>query len=179
MRISRALVAQALANADAYQKLADSRARIVEITDNERRRLERNLHDGAQQRLVSLALQLRLIKNAIGKENATAESLLTEADNELEQALHELRELARGIHPATLTTHGLDMAINGLIERAPVPVEVAPLPPERLPEAVEAAIYYLVAEAITNVAKYRGGDTSNRRRRTSGGQRAHHRRRGG
>jgi signal transduction histidine kinase len=148
------LVAQALANADAYQKLADSRARIVEITDNERRRLERNLHDGAQQRLVSLALQLRLIKNAIGNDEATAESLLTEAHEELEQALHELRELARGIHPATLTTHGLDMAINGLIERAPVPVEVAPLPPERLPEPVEAAIYYLVAEAITNVAKY-------------------------
>ena len=143
-----------LANADGYQKLADSRARIVEITDKERRRLERNLHDGAQQRLVSLALQLRLIKNAIGKDDATAESLLAEADDELEQALHELRELARGIHPGTLTTHGLDMAINGLIERAPVPVEVAPLPPERLPEPVEAAIYYLVAEAITNVAKY-------------------------
>jgi signal transduction histidine kinase len=148
------LVAQALANADAYQKLADSRARIVEVTDNERRRLERNLHDGAQQRLVTLALHLELVKKALSKDSVTAESLLEEADDELAQALDELRELARGIHPATLTTHGLGMALTGIIERAPVPVEVAPLPTERLPEAVEAAIYYLVAEAITNVAKY-------------------------
>jgi signal transduction histidine kinase len=148
------LVAQALANADAYRKLADSRARIVEVTDNERRRLERNLHDGAQQRLVSLALHLRLVKRAIGQDDAAAESLLGQADDELEQALGELRELARGIHPATLTTHGLQTALDGLTERAPVPVEITQLPAERLPEAVEVAIYYLVAEAITNVAKY-------------------------
>jgi signal transduction histidine kinase len=146
------LVAQALANADAYRKLAKSRARIVEVTDNERRRLERNLHDGAQQRLVSLALQLRLIKNAIGKDAAAAESLLSQADGELEQALDELRELARGIHP--LTTHGLQAALTGLTERTPVPVQVTRLPTEPLPEAVEVAVYYLVAEAITNVTKY-------------------------
>src|SRR5262249_56472696 len=97
------LVAQALANADAYRKLADSRARIVEVADNERRRLERNLHDGAQQRLVSLALQLRLIKNAVRSDNGTAEPLLTQADDELEHPLEKLRELARGIHPAMLT----------------------------------------------------------------------------
>jgi signal transduction histidine kinase len=150
------LVALALANADAYRKLAASRARIVEVTDNERRRLERNLHDGAQQRLVSLALQLRLVKNAVGKDSEAAESLLVQADAELEHALHELRELARGIHPATLTSHGLHTALNGLVERAPIPVEVIRLPDERLPEAVEVAIYYLVAEAITNVAKYAG-----------------------
>lgn len=148
------LVAQALANADAYRKLADSRARIVEVADNERRRLERNLHDGAQQRLVSLALQLRLVKNAIGSDDAAAQSLLTQADNELEHALDDLRELARGIHPASLTSHGLQGALNGLVERAPIPVEIAEVPEERLPEAVEAAVYYLVAEAITNVAKY-------------------------
>jgi signal transduction histidine kinase len=148
------LVAQALANADAYRKLADSRARIVEVADNERRRLERNLHDGAQQRLVSLALQLRLVKNAIGKDDEEAESLLTQADDELERALDDLRELARGIHPASLTSHGLEIALNGLVERAPIPVEIARIPTERLPEAVEAAVYYLVAEAITNVAKY-------------------------
>ena len=147
------LVAQALANADAYRKLADSRARIVEIADGERRRLERNLHDGAQQRLVSLALQLRLLKGAIGEDAASA-SLLAQADEELEHALGELRELARGIHPATLTTHGLHAALTGLAERAPVPIEIARIPEERLPEAVEVAIYYLVAEAITNVAKY-------------------------
>ena len=150
------LVAQALANADAYQKLADSRARIVEVADGERQRLERNLHDGAQQRLVSLALQLRLVRNALDKDGEEAESLLAQADDELEQALDELRELARGIHPATLTTSGLRTALTGLIERAPIPVQVTRLPTERLPEAVEAAIYYLVAEAITNVAKYAG-----------------------
>ena len=148
------LVAQALANADAYRKLAESRARIVEVADNERRRLERNLHDGAQQRLVSLALQLRLVKNAVGRDAAAADSLLTQADDELEHALDELRELARGIHPATLTTHGLHTAITALTDRAPIPVEVTRIPAERLPEAVEVAIYYLVAEAITNVAKY-------------------------
>jgi signal transduction histidine kinase len=147
------LVAQALANADAYRKLADSRARIVEVTDNERRRLERNLHDGAQQRLVSLAVHLRLVKNAIRQDTA-ALGLLEQADDELEQALHELRELARGIHPAALTTRGLGSAITGLVKRAPIPVEVTHLPTERMPEPVEVAIYYLVAEAITNVAKY-------------------------
>ncbi|HET8750924.1 MAG TPA: MASE1 domain-containing protein [Gaiellaceae bacterium] len=148
------LVAQALANADAYRKLADSRARIVEVTDNERRRLERNLHDGAQQRLVSLALQLRLIKNAVTQDAGTAESLLGQADSELGQALEELRELARGIHPAALTMDGLQPALTGLTERAPIPVQIAGVPDERLPEAVEVAIYYLVAEAITNVTKY-------------------------
>ena len=148
------LVAQALANADAYRKLADSRARIVEVADDERRRLERNLHDGAQQRLVSLALQLRLIRNAIRKGSDTAESLLTHADDELKHALEELRELAHGIHPAMLTTHGLNTALTALTERAPIPVQITRTPRERLPEPVEVAIYYLVAEAITNVAKY-------------------------
>jgi signal transduction histidine kinase len=148
------LVAQALANADAYRKLEDSRARIVEATDSERRRLERNLHDGAQQRLVSLALQLQLIKTALERDPASAEPLLAEADNELEQALIELRELARGIHPAMLTTHGLVTALDALTQRAPIPIQVTRIPENRLPEPVEAAIYYLVAEAITNVAKY-------------------------
>jgi signal transduction histidine kinase len=148
------LVAQALANADAYRKLADSRARIVEVSHNERRRLERNLHDGAQQRLVSLALQLRLIKNAVGKDTGAAANLLEQADDELGSALDELRELARGIHPATLTMDGLHTALVGLIERAPIPVQITRVPTERLPEAVEVAIYYLVAEAITNVTKY-------------------------
>jgi signal transduction histidine kinase len=148
------LVAQSLANADAYRKLAESRARIVEVADDERRRLERNLHDGAQQRLVSLALQLRLIRNTLGRDPEAVESLLTQADDELGQALEELRELARGIHPAMLTAHGLHMALTGLTERAPIPVELTRTPEERLPEAVEVAVYYLVAEAITNVAKY-------------------------
>jgi len=148
------LVAQALANADAYRKLAASRARIVEATDTERRRLERNLHDGAQQRLVSLALQLRLVKANLRSNPNSAEARLTEAEGELGQALDELRELARGIHPAVLTDRGLAAALEALAERASLPVELTRLPGERLPDPIEAAIYYLVAEAITNVAKY-------------------------
>jgi signal transduction histidine kinase len=148
------LVAQAVANADAYRKLASSRIRIVEAGDTERRRLERNLHDGAQQRLVSLALKLRLIRTSLRKDPEAADALLTEAGAELNQALEELRELARGIHPAVLTDRGLEAAIRALADRAPMPVELTRLPQDRLPDSVEAAIYYLVAEAVTNVAKY-------------------------
>jgi signal transduction histidine kinase len=148
------LVAQALANADAYTKLAASRARLVAAADTERRRLERNLHDGAQQRLVAIALQLRTIKGALRKDPEGAESLLNEAYGELSETLKELRELARGLHPALLTERGLEPALRALAERAPVPVDLAGVPETRLPESIEAAIYYLVAEAITNVAKY-------------------------
>jgi signal transduction histidine kinase len=148
------LIAQALANADAYRKLAASRARIVEAGDIERQRLERNLHDGAQQRLVSLALKLRLVKASLRKEPTLAEERLTEAEDELGQALNELRELARGIHPAVLTDRGLGAALETLAERASVPVQLERLPKDRLPDSIEAAIYYLVAETVTNVAKY-------------------------
>jgi signal transduction histidine kinase len=148
------LIAQALANADAHRKLAASRARIVEAADTERRRLERNLHDGAQQRLVSLALHLRLIRANLRRDPEAAETLLSQADTELGHALDELRELARGIHPAVLTDRGLTAALDALAERAPLPVELARIPAGRLPDPIEAAIYYLVAEAITNVAKY-------------------------
>jgi signal transduction histidine kinase len=148
------LVAQALANADAYRELAASRVRIVQAGDTERRRLERNLHDGAQQRLVSLALRLRMIKTNLRKDPESAETILAEAVSELEHALEELRELARGIHPAILTDRGLEAAVRALADRAPIPVKLARLPEDRLPDSVEAAIYYLVAEAITNVAKY-------------------------
>jgi signal transduction histidine kinase len=148
------LVAQALANAEAYRKLAASRARIVDAADTERRRLERNLHDGAQQRLVSLALQLRMIKARLRRDPESAETLLAEANSELEQAIDELRELARGIHPAILADRGLGAALHSLAERAPIPVELERIPNGRLPGSIEAAIYYLVAEAITNVAKY-------------------------
>jgi signal transduction histidine kinase len=148
------LVAQALANADAREQLAASRARIVEAGDAERRRLERNLHDGAQQRLVSLALDLRMVDATLEKDPPAARRLLAGAQHQLTQGLDELRELARGIHPAVLTERGLGPALQALATRAPVPVELTELPEERLAGPVEAAAYYVVAEAITNVAKY-------------------------
>ena len=148
------LVSQALANADAHDKLAASRARIVEAGDAERRRLERNLHDGAQQRLVSLALQLRLTQSALERRPDDVLGLLVEAQAELARALDELRELARGIHPAILTDRGLGPALEAILARAPLPVELLELPEERLPEQVEAAVYYVVAETITNIAKH-------------------------
>jgi signal transduction histidine kinase len=148
------LVAQALANADAYEQLAASRARIVEAGDAERRRLERNLHDGAQQRLVALAVDLNLIGVTLEKDPSAARKILTSAQDQLAQGLDELRELARGIHPAVLTNRGLGPALHALVKRAPVPVEITELPEERLAGPVEAAAYYVVAEAITNVAKY-------------------------
>jgi PAS domain S-box-containing protein len=148
------LVAQALANADARDKLAASRARIVEAGDAERRRLERNLHDGAQQRLVALAIQLRLVRARMEADPAAARTLLDGVSADLAQALDELRELARGIHPAILTDRGLGPALEALASRAPVAVDIAELPDERLPHPVEAAAYYVVAEAVTNAAKY-------------------------
>jgi signal transduction histidine kinase len=148
------LVAQALANADAYEKLAASRARLVEVGDAERQRLERNLHDGAQQRLVSVALELSMAAGKLESDPAAARELLATAQADLARGLDELRELARGIHPVVLTERGLGPALDALVARAPVPVEVTAVPDERLAAQVEAAAYYVVAEAITNVAKY-------------------------
>jgi PAS domain S-box-containing protein len=135
------------------QELRRSRARIVEAGDVERRRLERNLHDGAQQRLVSLSLALRLAQAQLGRDPQEADRLLGAASEELAQALAELRELARGIHPAVLTDRGLGPALETLASRAALPVELI-VPDERLPAPVEAAAYYVVSEALANVAKY-------------------------
>ena len=143
------LAAQALANAESRAKLAASRARIVAAGDAERRRLERNLHDGAQQRIVSLALNLQMAARRHPNDPD-----LELAGEELTFALEELRELARGIHPAVLTERGLEPAVESLAARAPLPVEVSIDLGERLPGPVEAAAYYVVAEALTNVAKY-------------------------
>jgi PAS domain S-box-containing protein len=148
------LVAQALANADARDKLAASRARLVEVGDAERQRLERNLHDGAQQRLVALALQLRLVEARLAADPDAARADLAAAREHLDHALSELRELARGIHPAVLTDRGLKPAVEALVNRAAVPMEVVDIPEARLPEPVETAAYYLIAESVTNVAKY-------------------------
>jgi signal transduction histidine kinase len=136
------------------EELRESRARIVESSDATRRRLERDLHDGAQQRLVSLALTLRLVRARVKEEPERAQQLLDAANRDLDVALSELRELARGIHPAVLSERGLDAALQALANRAPVPVELADTPNDRLPKNLEAAAYFVVAEAITNVAKY-------------------------
>jgi signal transduction histidine kinase len=126
----------------------------VEVADAERRRLERNLHDGAQQRLVSVALELRMAAGKLERDPPAARELLSVAQAELGRGLEDLRELARGIHPVVLTERGLGPAIDALLMRAPLHVEVAEMPEERLEAAAEAAAYYVVAEAITNVAKY-------------------------
>ena len=132
-----------------------SRARIIAAGDEERRRLERDLHDGAQQRLVSLALRLRMARGRVDDASAAA-PLLDGAMAELEAALAELRELARGIHPAVLTDRGLGPALEGLAARATVPVELEVPDAGRLPRPVEAAAYFVVSEALANVAKYSG-----------------------
>jgi signal transduction histidine kinase len=119
-----------------------------------RRRLERDLHDGAQQRLVSLALTLRLARDKLGPDAGEAGRLLDRSRQELDEALKELRELARGIHPTVLSVRGLAGAVEALARRAPLPVEVGELPAHRLPEQVELAAYFVVSEALTNVAKY-------------------------
>jgi PAS domain S-box-containing protein len=135
-------------------ELRASRARIVEAEDAERRRLERNLHDGAQQRLVALSLSLRLALGKLSTSPEAAGDILTRAGEELALALEELRELARGIHPAVLSDRGLAAALESLAGRSPVPVRVASVPPERLPASVEAAAFYVVSESLANVAKY-------------------------
>jgi signal transduction histidine kinase len=148
------LAAQALANAEARDQLAASRARLVSAGVAERRRLERDLHDGAQQRLVSLALLLRLASRHVADAPERAQRELSLASEELEHALGELRELARGLHPAVLTDHGLEVALRSICDRAPLPVELAIDLSRQPSETVQAAAYFVVTEALTNVAKY-------------------------
>jgi PAS domain S-box-containing protein len=149
------LVSLAVASAQARTDLQASRSRLVASADNERRRLERNLHDGAQQRMVSLALSLQMARAKIEKAPASAAAILDQASKELDQALLELRELARGLHPAILTDRGLAHALEALAARLPVPVELN-VPDARFDPTVEAAAYYIAAEALTNVAKHAG-----------------------
>jgi len=135
------------------EEIRASRARIVKAGDEARRRLERNLHDGAQQRLVALSLSLRLAQSKLGTDPAAADAVLESARGELAAALDELRELARGIHPAILTDRGLAAALEALASRLAIPVEIH-TPDVELPQPVEAAAYYVVAEALANVIKY-------------------------
>jgi signal transduction histidine kinase len=148
------LVALGLESAEAREQLNASRLRILEAGMHERRRLERNLHDGAQQRLVSLALQLRVLEKHLGGDPEAARALVSGARAELDLAMQELRELARGLHPAVLTDRGLAAALESLARSAALPVEISGAPAERLPEAVEAGAYFVVAESITNAVKH-------------------------
>jgi signal transduction histidine kinase len=136
------------------EELRASRARIVEATQTERRRIERDLHDGAQQRLVSIAMTLGLADSRLDRDTSTARALLGEARTSLSDALRELRELAQGIHPGILSERGLRAALEELAYGARLPLELDIGLSQRLPERVEAAAYYVVAEALTNIAKY-------------------------
>ena len=148
-------------------ELRASRARLVQAGDAERRRLERDLHDGAQSRLVALSLLLRAARRRADGDAELA-GLLDQAQDELQTSLGELRELARGIHPAVLSRHGLAPALDGLAARAPVPVTLEAGGAERLPAPVESAAYFVVAEALVNVAKYAGATQASVRVARSG-----------
>jgi signal transduction histidine kinase len=155
------LVSTAIANAEARAEVAASRARIVAAADQARQRIERDLHDGAQQRLVSLALQLRdaqaVVPPALGELRAQLGNAVTSAND----ALDEVREIARGIHPAVLGSGGLRPALRALARRSPVPVRLDVHVEQRLPEHVEVSAYYVVTEALTNVAKHAHASVAN------------------
>jgi signal transduction histidine kinase len=148
------LVATALANAQARAELTASRARIVTAFDAARRRVERDLHDGAQQRLVSLGLQLRTAEAAIPPELHSVKEQISDLVAGVTAVSNELQEISRGIHPAILTRGGLGPALKALARRSAIPVELHLGAERRLPESVEVAAYYVVAEALTNAAKH-------------------------
>jgi signal transduction histidine kinase len=134
--------------------LRTARQRIIAAADAERRRIERDLHDGAQQRMVAVAVTLGLAESKMHDDHEAAARLIAQAREEAQLAVKELRELARGIHPAVLSDRGLEPALEALAARAPIPVTVECVPAEPLPTDVEAAVYFVTSEALTNVAKY-------------------------
>jgi signal transduction histidine kinase len=148
------LVTAALANADARAQLAASRARIVEAGYAERRRLERDLHDGAQQEFVGAALSLRMARQKLPQPGDQALAFVDAALEQLQSGLRDLRELAAGIHPSVLTDRGLGAALQALAARSAVPVELGMLPEDRLPPAIETTAYFVAAEALTNAVKH-------------------------
>src|SRR5262249_25181550 len=150
------------------EEVRASRARIVRAGDVERQRIERNLHDGAQQRLLALSFALRLAQSR-ADDNPELTAVLGEAAQELKEALAELRELAQGLHPAILTRSGLAAAARAAARRAPVPAEVTDAPGDRFPPDVEAAAYYVVSEALANAGKHASASHSRVSIRRSGG----------
>jgi len=141
------------------EELRGSRARIVEAAQKERQRLERNLHDGAQQRLVALSLEMSLIESEVARDSP-ARGRLDQAKREIAASLEELREIARGIHPAVVTGHGLGVALEQLAARAALPVRLTVVVAGRLPEQVEVTGYYVVSESLTNAGKYAHASTA-------------------
>jgi signal transduction histidine kinase len=150
------LVAIAISNSEARAEVEASRVRIVAAADAERRRIERDLHDGAQQRLIALALELRGTELSLLPEQPEVRARLDYAASELGAVLDELKEISRGIHPALLSDRGLRAAIRSLGRRSPIPVEIEAAQDERLPEVVEVAAYYVVSEALVNAGKHSG-----------------------
>jgi signal transduction histidine kinase len=144
---------------EAMRELTESRARLVAAGDAERRRIERNLHDGAQQRLVTVALHLHLMRRRLENDPAQLPALVEGAQAELTLALEEIRELVQGLHPRVLSERGLGPALEAVAERSLLPVELVQLPRERLPAGVEAAAYYIVCEALANAAKHSEAST--------------------
>ena len=136
------------------ETLTESRAGVVDAADAERRRIERDLHDGAQQRLVSLAMHLGLARAGLTDLPEDARQVIAEAHDEAKEALAELRHLVRGLHPAILEHRGLDAALSGIAARSPVPVRLDVHIPQRVPPTVEAIAYFVVSEALANTAKH-------------------------
>ena len=155
------LTGQSIANERAQNELNASRARLVRTADETRRRLERNLHDGAQQQLVSVSVALRMAEQLVASDPTGARAVLEDALRELTDAMRELRELARGLHPAALSDHGLGPALESIAARSPFPVAIDGVDTaRRLPGPVEAAIYYVVAESLTNAAKHAAAESA-------------------
>jgi len=148
------LVAMAIANAESRAELMASRARIVAAADETRRRIERDLHDGIQQRLVSLGLELRAAQATVPAQLDELEGALSHAAEGLTSVLDELREISHGLHPAILSEGGLEPALRALRRRSAIPVELDLHPKRPLPGRVEVAAYYVVSEALTNAAKH-------------------------
>ncbi len=148
------------------KELSESRRRVIEAEQKERQRLERNLHDGAQQRLISISLELGQIAASLS-DDPDASARLDETRQEVARSLEELRDIARGIHPAVVTGHGLAVALESLAARAPLPVELTTgIDGDRLQERLEVAAYYVVAESLANVGKHAQATLGHGRRRS-------------
>ena len=153
------LIATAVSNATTRAELLASRARIVTAADEARRRLERNLHDGTQQRIVAIRLDLQGIREAIPDDQDEARAGLEQAQRDLEAVLEDVREVSRGLHPGQLWRGGLRVALGALARRAPIPVAIDVDVDERPPPPIETAVYYVVSEALTNAIKHSRAET--------------------